>query len=199
MITLDKFKQVFPHCKDPSGWLDAILEVCSLYDISSDEEVASFIAQCGHESGGWVTFEENLNYSGEALYKLFKSHFSGEQDALSYARQPERIANRIYANRMGNGNEASGDGWKYRGRGPIQMTGKDNYTSCLHRMFPEHTPDLNEFSSDKHTALLSAVWFWQTHNLNSCAADCKQTTKIINGGYLGLEERQSLYDALLTA
>ena len=125
MITGQQFHQLFPQAQDPDGWAKAMGDVFPTYDINTPNRVAAFLAQCGHESGGWTTFEENLNYSAQGLQGIFGSHFHGDAD--QYARQPEKIANRIYCNRMGNGDEASGDGWKYRGRGPIQLTGKANY------------------------------------------------------------------------
>lgn len=169
------------------------------YGIDQPHRIAAFLAQCGHESGGWTTFEENLNYSAQGLQSIFGSHFHGDAD--QYARQPEKIANRIYCNRMGNGDEPSGDGWKYRGRGPIQLTGKANYTKFAQDMFDDwqnllDNPDWVTY--DKDFALKSAIWFWNAHNLNCYAdiGDIKTMTKIINGGYLGLDERQQLYNQI---
>jgi putative chitinase len=202
MITAEQFAQIFPHNNDPQGWVNSMTQVFPKYGIDQPHRIAAFLAQCGHESAGWSTFEENLNYSAEGLCKIFGSHFHGMEDAQNYARQPELIANRIYANRMGNGPEESGDGWKYRGRGPIQLTGKENYTKFAQDMFDdwqnlvEHPDWVTE---DKDFALMSAIWFWNAHNLNQYAdaGDIKTMTKIINGGYLGLEERQNLYNTII--
>jgi putative chitinase len=200
MITVENFKQVFPHCQDPEGWVQAFTDTLAGYGIDQPHRIAAFIGQCGHESGGWTTFEENLNYSAQGLEKIFGSHFHG--DAEEYARQPEKIANRIYCDRMGNGDEASGDGWKYHGRGPIQLTGKANYTKFAQEMFDDWQNLLDNpdwVSYDKSFSLMSAIWFWNAHNLNHYAdqGDIKTMTKIINGGFLGLEEREQLYNTLL--
>jgi len=199
LITAEQFAQVFPRNKDPQGWTDSMNSVFPTYQIDQPHRVAAFLAQCGHESGGWTTFEENLNYSAQGLQSIFGSHFHGDAD--QYARQPERIANRIYANRMGNGPEESGDGWKYRGRGPIQLTGKANYTKFANDMFDDPTTVIEKpdwVTQDKDFALMSAIWFWNSHNLNHYAdmGDIKSMTKIINGGFLGLEERTQLYNTL---
>ena len=199
MITAEQFAQIFPRNKDPQGWVASMTETFPNYGIDQPHRIAAFLAQCGHESGGWTTFEENLNYSAQGLQGIFGSHFHGDAD--QYARQPEKIANRIYCNRMGNGDEASGDGWKYRGRGPIQLTGKANYTKFAQDMFDDwqnllDNPDWVTY--DKDFALMSAIWFWNEYNLNHYAdiGDIKTMTKIINGGYLGLDERQQLYNQI---
>ena len=199
MITAEQFAQIFPRNKDPQGWVTSMTETFPNYGIDQPHRIAAFLAQCGHESGGWTTFEENLNYSAQGLQSIFGSHFHGDAD--QYARQPEKIANRIYCNRMGNGDEASGDGWKYRGRGPIQLTGKANYTKFAQDMFDDwqnllDNPDWVTY--DKDFALMSAIWFWNAYNLNHYAdiGDIKTMTKIINGGYLGLDERQQLYNQI---
>jgi putative chitinase len=197
MITGQQFHQLFPQAQDPEGWAKAMGDVFPTYDINTPQRVAAFLAQCGHESGGWTTFEENLNYSAQGLQGIFGSHFQGDAD--QYARQPEKIANRIYCNRMGNGDEASGDGWKYRGRGPIQLTGKANYVKFAQDMFDDwqnvvDNPDW--VTADRDFALMSAIWFWNAHNLNKYAdiGDIKTMTKIINGGYLGLDDRIAHYN-----
>jgi putative chitinase len=199
MITAEQFAQIFPRNKDPQGWVTSMNETFPNYGIDQPHRIAAFLAQCGHESAGWSVFEENLNYSAQGLMSIFGSHFHGDAD--QYARQPEKIANRVYANRMGNGPEQSGDGWKYRGRGPIQLTGKANYTKFATDMFDDpqnllENPDWVTY--DKDFALMSAIWFWNAHNLNHYAdmSDIKTMTKIINGGYLGLEERQQLYNKI---
>ena len=199
MITGDQFKHLFPRAQDPDGWAEAMNNVFPTYEINTPQRVAAFLAQCGHESGGWTVFEENLNYSAQGLNGIFKKYFPTLESAQPYARKPEMIANKIYANRMGNGGPESGDGYKYRGRGPIQLTGKANYTAFAKAMFEDwenvvENPDW--VTSDRDFALMSAIWFWNSHNLNHYAdiGDIKQMTKIINGGYIGLDDRIKHYN-----
>lgn len=198
MITADQFHHLFPLAQDPEGWANSMSEVFPTYDINTPERVAAFIAQCGHESGGWTAFEENLNYSAQGLNSTFKKYFPTLESAKPYAKNPEMIANKIYANRMGNGAPDSGDGWKYRGRGPIQLTGHDNYLAFAKDMFDDwqnlfENPDW--VTADKDFALMSAIWFWNKNKLNNQAdsGDIKLMTKKINGGYLGLEDRIKHY------
>jgi len=199
MITSEQFHHLFPRNPDPELWAHAMAEVFPTYDINTPRRIAAFLAQCGHESGGWVVFEENLNYSAQGLNGIFKKYFPTIESAQPYARQPERIANKIYANRMGNGSEESGDGFKYRGRGPIQLTGKSNYTAFAKEMFDDwqnvvDNPDW--VTEDKDFALMSAIWFWNKNKLNVQAdsGDIKLMTKKINGGYIGLEDRIKHYN-----
>ena len=199
MITAEQFHKLFPLNPEPEVWAAAMAEVFPQYGIDTPQRIACFLAQCGHESGGWRVFEENLNYSAQGLMGIFGKYFPTMELAQEYQRQPEKIANRIYANRMGNGPEESGDGYKYRGRGPIQLTGKANYTKFAQDMFEDwqnvvDNPDWVTY--DKNFALMSAIWFWNAHNLNHYAdiGDLKQMTKIINGGYLGLEDRIAHYN-----
>lgn len=158
------------------------------------EQAVHFFAQCSHESAGFRVFEENLNYSSSALLSVFGKYFE-ESNVNDYARKPEKIANRVYANRMGNGDEASGDGWKYRGRGAIQLTGTNNYAAFTTAQGVDfvNQPDLVE--SDY--AFESAIFFFNENNLFSLCTDLteatiKKLTKRINGGYNGLEHRIEL-------
>ena len=199
MITKDIFQKLYPKNKDPEGWVKAMLEVFPKYEINTPKRIAAFLAQCGHESGGWTVFQENLNYSIQGLVGTFKKYFPNEAIASSYAREPEKIANKVYADRMGNGPEASGDGWKYRGRGPIQLTGKSNYTAYAKDMFDEWeavVDNPNLVAEDKNCALLSAIWFWNKNGLNKFAdsEDLVTMTKRINGGTIGLEDRIKHYN-----
>ena len=192
MLTADQFSKLFPNCQDPEGWVEAMNTVFPKYEINTPERIAAFIAQCGHESGGWRVFSENLNYSAKALNAVFGKYFvRAGRDAEEYHRQPEKIANVVYANRMDNGDTESGDGWRYRGRGPIQLTGKSNYAtfSADYGVDALANPDL--VSEDKEVALMSAIWFWNKNGLNRYAdsGDIKTMTKRINGGYIGLEDR----------
>jgi putative chitinase len=170
--------------------------VIQRYQINTEKRLAHFLSQCGHESGGFRVFSENLNYSAVGLLKTFPRYFTGETAAL-YARKPEAIANRVYANRMSNGDEESGDGWKYRGRGCIQLTGKSNY-SLYNNAVPENVianPDLVSGS----LALDSAGWFWETNRLNALAdtGTVEQITRRVNGGQHGLTDRKNRYNQII--
>lgn len=158
--------------------------------INTQKRLAMFFAQLDHESG-LKPISENLNYSADGLLKTFPKYFNSET-AKEYARQPQKIANRVYANRMGNGSESSGDGWKFRGRGFIQITGKNNYIACGYANNPDNL--LNEVD-----AMVSAVWFWNQNNLNKFAdlGDVKGCTKVINGGLNGLADRENKYIAYI--
>ncbi len=164
------------------------------YGINTHLRMCHFLTQISHESG-LKPISENLNYSSERLRQIFPKYFISKADADRYARQPERIANRVYANRMGNGNEASGDGWKYRGRGFIQITGKSNYLMLSKdtRIDFITNPDL---LLQEANSMISALWFWNKNNLNALADknDVKAITKRINGGFNGLEHRTELFN-----
>lgn len=157
---------------------------------------ASFLAQCAHESAQFTVISENLNYSAAGLLKTFKKYFPTQELADQYARKPQMIANRVYANRMENGSEASGDGWKFRGRGFIQLTGKRNYRLCGTDLGINLLEDPDYLSRSPIGAIESALWFWQRNNLNSFADrdDLKGQTFVINGGYNGLNERLEYYE-----
>jgi len=173
-------------------WHEALDQLLDDYDINTPLRVAHFVAQCAHESGNFVFIKENLNYKAASLQKIFSKYFPTAELAQQYANRPEQIANRIYANRMGNGPESSGDGYRYCGRGLIQLTGKDNYTffaGSLNIPVEEASDYLATFEG----AAQSACWFWEQNNLNrfADANDVKGLTKAINGGYIGLEDRIS--------
>lgn len=176
-ILYPEFKRILPH-----------------YFIDTPERVAAFLAQCGHESLDFTKLKENLNYSAVALVKYWPKRFDPETAKL-YNRNPEKIANKVYANRMGNGPEESGDGWKYRGRGAIQLTGKDNYQKFADFM-GKTLDDVVIYLETVGGAIESAAWFWNQKDLNDYAdkKDIKGMTKIINGGYNGLEERQEHFN-----
>ena len=203
MLTPKQFAKLFPHCDDPNGWVEAMNNVFPQYGIDTPRRIAAFLAQCGHESGGWRVFSENLNYSAKALDAVFGKYFvRAGRDANEYARQPEKIANVVYADRMGNRDPESGDGWWYRGRGPIQLTGYNNYDMFAQDMGIDGLHDNPDMvSEDKEIALMSAIWFWNKNDLNSYSdsGDIKKQTRRINGGYNGLEDRIYKWEKCLAA
>jgi putative chitinase len=191
-ITSEQLKKMMPTCKDPSGWAMLLSDNLEKYGIVSSQQTAYFIAQCGHESGDFNVLVENLNYGAPGLLKTFSKYFGNppKADANAYARKPEKIASLVYANRMGNGPESSGDGWKYRGKGLIQITGYENHKACSQFIYGDDTliakPDLLFTSTD--AALESALWFWDKNKLTS-VTDFVALTKKINGGINGLDDR----------
>ena len=207
MITLAQFKKFAPNTKYPQQWYDTLFgpqtelggkSLLQEYEITTKPRVAAFLAQCGHESGGFVFISENLNYSASGLMRVFPKYFPTQDLANAYARQPEKIANRVYASRMGNGDEASGDGFRYRGRGLIQLTGKDNYFWFAASL--EITPqEAAEYTQTFEGAAQSACWFWETNKLNALAdaGDFVTMTKRINGGTIGLKDREHHYEIAL--
>jgi putative chitinase len=182
-------------------WYDALNQLLPDYNINTPQRVAAFVAQCAHESGNFRTLKENLNYKAATLRKIFPKYFPDDASANHYASLPnkqEAIANKVYANRMGNGDEASGDGYRYCGRGLIQLTGKENYTwfaASLQISVEEAAEYLQTFEG----AAQSACWFWETNNLNQWAdkGDILTLTKRINGGTIGLDDRIKHYNHAL--
>ena len=172
-------------------WLGPLEETFAKYDISTPKRQAAFIGQCQHESANFKTLEENLHYKAESLMKVWPSRFTDKIVADAYANNPEKIANKVYGGRMGNGNEESGDGWKYHGRGLIQLTGKENYERCGASINVDliNNPD---YLLDPKYATLSAGWFWNRKGLNELAdaKDIETMTKRINGGLIGFDDRK---------
>lgn len=200
-LTKDQFTRIFPNARDVDILLPAMKKMFKKYDINTPQREASFLAQCGHESGGFSVRTENLNYSAESLDRVFGKYFvRGGRNAKEYARQPEKIANVVYANRMGNGDTASGDGWNYRGRGYIQLTGFNNY-SAFAKYVGKSMKDTIKYLDTVEGALESALWFWNTNGLNTFAdnEDIKGQTKRINGGFNGLQDREDHYRKLMQA
>ena len=203
--------------KDPDKWLQPIIETCVEFEINTPQRVAAFLAQTSHESGGYTMLTENLNYRAATLAACWPNRFAEmgpnkkpKRDAkgaliptkvaLSIEKKPELIANMVYSSRMGNGPPQSGEGWKFRGRGAKQLTGKDNYERCGDALGVDlvANPDL---LLEPLYAARSAGWFWKTNNLSPFAdsGDIKGMTKKINGGYIGLEARQALYNKIMAA
>lgn len=205
--------------KDPDAWLEAIVQTCQEFEINTPQRIAAFLAQTAHESAGYTALTENLNYSDATMAAVWPARFAVQEPdpnkpgktrpkkdekgknipnafAKSLHRQPELIANAVYSNRMGNGTIESGEGWKYRGRGLKQLTGKDNYTRCGAALGIDlvGNPDL---LLKPTAAARSAGWFWKANNLSAFAdkGDMKGMTIKINGGTIGLEDRIARYDS----
>jgi len=195
-FTEDKFAQLISN--NTQEWYQALVNNLPQYEINTVERVAAFIAQCAHESGGFRRLKENLNYKWESLRRVFPKYFPTDDLAKEYAHKQEQIANRIYGSRMGNGDESSGDGFRYCGRGLIQLTGKNNYTKFAESigLAVEEVPTLLETYDG---AVKSACWFWNSNNLNQWAdaGDILTMTKRINGGTIGLEDRIKHYNHAL--
>jgi len=191
ILSVQQLKQMVknPHI---DHWHEALDQLLDDYDINTPLRVAHFVAQCAHESGNFVFIKENLNYKAASLQKIFSKYFPTADLAAQYANKPEQIANRIYANRMGNGPEISGDGYRYCGRGLIQLTGKDNYTFFAGSLSIP-VEEASDYLATFEGAAQSACWFWEQNNLNrfADANDVKGLTRAINGGYIGLEDRIS--------
>ena len=207
MATFQQFRQLVPNTKYPQQWYEALFgkqtelsgkSLLEEYEIITPKRIAAFMAQCGHESGGFVWLTENLNYSAAGLMRTFKNYFKDSATAEAYARQPDRIAARVYANRMGNGDEASMEGAVYKGRGLIQVTGKDNYFwfAASLQITPE---EASEYMQTFEGAAQSACWYWEQTSLNKLAdqGDILNMTKRINGGTIGLEDRKKHYEHAL--
>lgn len=194
-LTESSLAKMLPRNKNIGPLLEAFNAVFSKYDINNVNRVAGFLAQCGHESVDFTVLKENLNYSADGLNKIFPKYFKNAgRDATGYARNPEKIANVVYANRMGNGDTASGEGWKFRGRGAIQLTGKDNY-SRFATSLGKSLDETVEYVETLQGAIESACWFWKANKLNDVCDndDVVLMTKKINGGTIGLEDRKKHY------
>lgn len=195
-FTQEKLAELIPECEyGVEYWYPELAEMLPIFGITTVARVAAFIAQTAHESGGYRQLKENLNYRAESLMKTWPKRFPTLAIANQYARQPEKIANKVYADRMGNGNEASGDGWRYCGRGLIQLTGNDNYTR-----FADYAgiavEDAPGYIETPRGAVHSACWFWYVNDCNTYAdaSDIEGLTRRINGGVIGLEDRIHHYN-----
>jgi putative chitinase len=204
MITLEQFSAMIPSNKEPEAWYEAAVPMFEKYEINTNNRIAGFMAQCAHESLDFTRLVENLNYSEKALNSVFGRYFGkGKRDAKEYARDQEKIANYVYqdefrSKRGALGNVNPGDGWLFRGRGIKQLTGRNNYTQFA------NTVDLTaeeaaEYVSTPTGAIESACWFWATNKLEKFAdkGDNKGLTKKINGGTIGLEDRNRRWDEAL--
>ena len=197
-LTREQLSQLLPKNSYLDDWFAALSKLLPQYQIDTSKRIAAFVAQCSHESAGFTALQENLNYSAGTLRRIFPRYFPTDEMAQEYVSLPnkqEAIANLVYASRMGNGDPESGDGYRFRGRGLIQLTGRDNYTffaGSLGISVEEASTYLETFEG----AAQSACWFWETNNLNQWAdeGDILTLTKRINGGTIGLEDRIKHYE-----
>lgn len=188
-MTPEQIQTVAPKCS--AEWAAALVEAALEREITTPAREAPWIAQLAHESSGFTRFEENLNYSATRLQEIWPRRFPTQSLALLYARDPEKIANRVYGNRLGNGPEASGDGWRFRGRGPIQITGRENYRRAGQAIgvVLEAAPEL---AATPTVGARIAAWYWQSRGCNELAdrGEYVAITKAINGGLVGLRDRE---------
>lgn len=194
----DQLEELLSGNQNILDWYDALYNVLPEYEINTLPRVAAFIAQCGHESANFKVLKENLNYRWESLRKVFPKYFPTDTVAKQYAskqNKQEAIANRVYANRMGNGPESSGDGFRYCGRGLIQLTGYNNYQSFAESIGMDIL-DVPDYLGTFEGAVKSACWFWDKNNLNQYAdnEDLVTLTRRINGGTHGLDDRIDRYN-----
>lgn len=201
MITLEELSKIIPTNKNKQKWYNIITENLPKYQINTDKRISAFLSQCSHESGEFTVLKENFNYRWQRLRVIYSKYFPTDEIAKLYAAKPnkkEAIANRVYASRMGNGTESSGDGYRYCGRGLIQLTGKENYSKFANAINMT-LEQVSNYLETPEGALHSACWFWKTHNLNELAdvEDLVRITEIINGGHNGLEERINKYHEIL--
>jgi putative chitinase len=200
-LTLQQLQQLIPKNPYVKQWHAALAQLLPDYEINTPQRIAAFVAQCAHESGNFTALRENLNYKAATLRKIFPKYFPTDEMAQQYATMPNKqqaIANLVYANRMGNGPPESGDGWRFAGKGLIQLTGRDNYTwfaASLGISVEEAAEYLETFEG----AAQSACWFWETNKLNTWAdkGDILTLTKRINGGTIGLDDRIKHYNHAL--
>lgn len=196
-----KMSELQRFCPASVGFIDGLNRAVEYADLSAPLRVCHFMAQCAHESGGFRRLVENLNYSAEGLAAVWPNRYAVDpkaerkrpnEAALRLARKPEAIANNCYADRLGNGHESSGDGWRYRGRGLIQLTGKQTYQAASRAIYGDdrllQTPDM---LAQPEGACLSAAWFWRQHGINAAADanDVHRVTRIVNGGLNGINDR----------
>lgn len=190
-MNIDKLNGIIPD-----SVLAQIPDLITTFEVNTPLRLAHFLSQCSHESGGFKRVTENMNYTAERLKVVFPKYFPGTLSE-SYNRQPEKIGARVYGGRMGNGAEATGDGWKYRGRGYIQLTGKDNYTAFGESINVDVVADPNRVAVD--FPLLSAGWFFDINHINNISDDgddldtIKRVTKAVNGGLHGIDDRAELF------
>lgn len=192
MITSKQLKDIFPSCRDPAMWSRVLPPAAKEFGIDTPAKLAEWLAQLGVESGQLNTLKENLSYSVRGLMATWPKRFPSPEVASKYARQPEKIANLVYANRLGNGPPESGEGFKYRGRGLIQVTGKSNYAACGAALSLPLLSYPQKLEDPIHAAR-SAAWYWQARDLDEVIGDVEHDRRVVNGGTHGLAECQAFY------
>ena len=204
LITEGQLAAMIPTNKEIKAWCEELNKALPKYDITTDQRIAGFISQCAHESMDFNAMSENLNYREETLNKVFPRYFGpGKRNAAEYARNPEKIANYVYMDEFRTsklGNVHPGDGWRFRGRGLKQLTGRDNYTRFA-KDYDLTAEEAAVWVETKEGALASALWFWNTNKLNPIAdtGNVAALTKKINGGDIGLADRQTRYARAMAA
>lgn len=204
LITVDQLRAMIPSNKEVEAWCEELNKALPKYDITTDQRIAGFISQCAHESMDFTAMSENLNYREETLNKVFPRYFGpGKRNAAEYAKNPEKIANYVYMDEFRTsklGNTQPGDGWRFRGRGLKQLTGRDNYTRFA-KDYDMTAEEAAVWVETKEGALASALWFWNTNKLNPIAdtGNVAALTKKINGGDIGLADRQARYTRAMAA
>jgi putative chitinase len=204
LLTVDQLREMIPTNKEVDAWCEELNKALPKYDITTPERIAGFVSQCAHESQNFLALSENLSYRQETLLKVFPRYFGpGKRNAAEYARNPEKIANYVYMDEFRTsklGNTQPGDGWRFRGRGLKQLTGRDNYTRFA-KDYDMTAEQAAEWLETKEGALASALWFWNINKLNAIAdtADVAALTKKINGGNIGLPDRQARYTKAMAA
>src|ERR1039457_2987630 len=205
-LTSSQLATIMPVCPNTESWAAALNAAMQQFDITTADRMSAFLAQLAQESGQMTRLAENLNYSAQRLMQVWPARFPTLDKAQQYEHNPEKLANYVYAKRLGNGDETSGDGWRYRGRGLIQLTGRGNYQAAAQGI-GQPLEDQPELLEQPEAAALSAAWFWKSHGLNELAddqnadkdtEDLKTITKRINGGTVGLNERMAFWDKAKT-
>jgi putative chitinase len=193
-LSENQLSQIISGNRYVHEWYEVLFQCLPDYDINTKKRIAAFLAQCAHESGNFNFIKENLNYKSETLMRIWPRLYPTKDIADQYAHKPEMIANRSYGGRMGNGPESSGDGYKFCGRGLIQITGRTNYQAFADSL-EISINDLPEYLATFEGAVQSACWFWESNDLNKYAdvEDIVTITKKINGGTLGLDDRTNRY------
>lgn len=214
MLNADSLKAVFPKCSDPATWADSLNTALPKFGIDTRDRMASFLAQTGYESSQFNHLVENLNYSTVGrLMRVWPKRFPTEASAEPYVNNPQKLADFVYANRLGNGDVQSDDGYRFRGRGIIQLTGRSNYLAASNALKAELAPGADlvaqpDLLADPKYACLSAAWFWQSRGLNELAddrtddndlEDFTEITRRVNGGTTGVNDRFALYKQVLAA
>lgn len=204
LLTVDQLRAMIPSNKEVEAWCEELNKALPKYGITTDERIAGFVSQCAHESMDFNAMSENLNYREDTLNKVFPRYFGpGKRNAAEYAKNPEKIANYVYMDEFRTsklGNTQPGDGWRFRGRGLKQLTGRDNYTRFA-KDYGMTAEEAAAWVETKEGALASALWFWKTNNLNPIAdtGNVAALTKKINGGDIGLADRQARYAKAMVA